>query len=56
MSISITGHSCLIIPVSYTHLGHGLSPQEIFLLRFLIAYMGIWLISPRKLFAYNWKY
>ena len=27
----------------------------IFLLRFLIAYMGIWLISPRKLFADNWK-
>ena len=36
-------------------IGHGLSPQEIFLLRFLIAYMGIWLISPRKLFADNWK-
>ena len=36
-------------------IGHGLSPQEIFLLRFLIAYMGIWLISPLKLFADNWK-
>lgn len=36
-------------------IGHGLSPQEIFLLRFLIAYLGIWLISPRKLFADNWK-
>lgn len=36
-------------------IGHGLSPQEIFLLRFLIAYMGIWLISPRKLFVDNWK-
>lgn len=34
---------------------HGLSPQEIFLLRFLIAYLGIWFISPRKLFADNWK-
>ena len=30
-----------------------ISPQEIFLLRFLIAYMGIWFISPRKLFADN---
>lgn len=36
-------------------IGHGLSPQEIFLLRFLIAYLGIWLISPRKLLADNWK-
>ena len=33
----------------------GLSPKEIFLLRFLIAYIGIWFISPRKLFANNWK-
>lgn len=34
---------------------HGLSTQEIFLLRFLMAYLGIWFISPRKLFADNWK-
>lgn len=34
---------------------HGLSPQEIFLFRFLMAYLGIWFISPRKLFADNWK-
>lgn len=34
---------------------NGLSPKEIFLLRFLIAYIGIWFISPRKLFANNWK-
>lgn len=33
----------------------GLSPQEIFLLRFLMAYSGIWFISPRKLLADNWK-
>jgi len=33
----------------------GMSPQEIFFARFLIAYLGIWFISPRKLFAYNWK-
>lgn len=33
----------------------GLSPKEIFLLRFLIAYAGIWFISPRKLLADTWK-
>lgn len=33
----------------------GISPQEIFLLRFLIAYVGIWFISPRRLFAKSWK-
>ena len=33
----------------------GMSPQEIFFARFLIAYVGIWFISPRILFAYNWK-
>ncbi|MCG4739953.1 EamA/RhaT family transporter, partial [Bacteroides intestinalis] len=32
-------------------IANGLSPKEIFLLRFLIAYIGIWFISPRKLFA-----
>ena len=36
-------------------IGYGLSPQEIFLLRFLMAYLGIWFISLRKLFADNWK-
>lgn len=34
---------------------HGLSPQEIFLLRFLMGYAGIWFISPRKLVGDNWK-
>lgn len=34
---------------------NGLSPQEIFLLRFVIAYVGIWLLSPRKLLANSWK-
>lgn len=28
---------------------HGLTPQDIFLYRFVIAYMGIWLISPHRL-------
>ena len=38
-----------------TLINDGLSPQEIFLLRFVIAYIGIWFISPRKLFADRWK-
>lgn len=36
-------------------INNGLTPQEIFLLRFVIAYIGIWFISPRKLFANSWK-
>ena len=36
-------------------IGNGLTPQEIFLLRFLMAYVGIWLISPHKLVADHWK-
>ena len=33
----------------------GLTPQEIFFLRFLMAYIGILFISPRKLWADNWR-
>lgn len=33
----------------------GLTPAEIFLLRFLIAYVGIWFLSPRKLFCDTWR-
>lgn len=33
----------------------GLTPQEIFLLRFLMAYVGIWFISPRRLWCDNWR-
>lgn len=36
-------------------IGQGLSPQEIFLLRFLVAYAGIWLFAPRRLFADGWR-
>ena len=36
-------------------LQHGLTPHEIFELRFLLAYVCIWFISPRKWFANNWK-
>lgn len=34
---------------------NGLNPQEIFLLRFIIAYIGVWTFSPRKLFTDNWR-
>jgi LPXTG-motif cell wall-anchored protein len=34
---------------------NGLNPQEIFLLRFIIAYLGVWTFSPKKLMADNWK-
>ena len=34
---------------------HGLTPHEIFQLRFLIGYACLWFISPRRLFADNWK-
>lgn len=30
---------------------NGMHPQDIFFLRFLIAYLGIWLISPKRIFA-----
>lgn len=36
-------------------INHGLSPVEIFLYRFLLAYIGIWFICPRKLFANTTK-
>jgi drug/metabolite transporter (DMT)-like permease len=34
---------------------HGLTAHEIFTLRFLFAYICIWFISPRKLWADNWR-
>ena len=36
-------------------INNGLSPNEIFFYRFLIAYAGIWIVSHKKLFADNWK-
>lgn len=36
-------------------INYGLSPQDVFFYRFLLAYIGIWTISPLKLFADNWK-
>jgi len=34
---------------------HGLTPHEIFELRFIIAYACIWFISPKKWFADSWR-
>lgn len=36
-------------------INQGLSPVEIFLYRFILAYIGIWFVCPRKLFANNLK-
>ena len=36
-------------------INHGLTPQEIFFYRFLIAYLGIWVISPKRLFTNTGK-
>ena len=36
-------------------INHRLTPQEIFFYRFLIAYLGIWVISPKRLFTNNWQ-
>lgn len=36
-------------------INHGLTPVEILLYRFLIAYVCIWLISPKTLWANTWK-
>ena len=36
-------------------INNGLTPHEIFFIRFVIAYIGIWLISPRRIFSENVK-
>lgn len=36
-------------------IGYGLSPVEILLYRFFLAYIGIWFVCPRQLFAKNKK-
>ena len=36
-------------------IGAGMAPQEIFLLRFLMAYAGIWCLSRRKWLADRWQ-
>lgn len=36
-------------------IGYGLTPVGILFYRFLLAYIGIWFFSPRKLVARHWK-
>lgn len=36
-------------------IGGGMSPHEIFFLRFAMAYAGIWFLSSRRLWADNWR-
>ena len=36
-------------------LDFGMTPQEIFLVRFAMSYVGIWAVSPRRLWCDNWK-
>lgn len=36
-------------------ISHGLSPVEILIYRFVLAYVGIWFVCPRVLFAKNLK-
>src|SRR3712207_1817785 len=34
---------------------HGMTPAEIFVVRFFLAYVCIWFVSPKRLFCNNWK-
>ena len=52
LTVSIWGLTFIATKVL---IGYGLTPQEIFFYRFLIAYAGIWIISPKRLFANRWK-
>lgn len=36
-------------------ISHGLTPAQIFFCRFLLAYVGIWFVCPRKIFAAKLK-
>ncbi len=40
---------------SKTLILNGMTPEEVFTVRFFIAYVCIWVFSPRKLFAGNFK-
>lgn len=45
---------CTFVNTKYLLMG-GMLPWEIFVCRFLLAYIAIWTISPRRLLADNWK-
>ena len=51
-AVAVWGTTFVNTKVLYNN---GLTPSEIFFLRFLIAYVAIWFISPRKLFADSWR-
>ena len=36
-------------------LNNGLLPPDIFFYRFLLAYLCIWIISPKRIWSYSWK-
>ena len=36
-------------------INNGLSPTDIMFYRFIIAYICIWFIAPKRLFANHWK-
>lgn len=52
LTVTIWGLTFISTKVLITN---GLSPQTIFALRFLIAYLGIWFVSPKRLLASNLK-
>jgi drug/metabolite transporter (DMT)-like permease len=52
--ITVGCWGCTFVNTKYL-LRSGLEPEEIFLVRFLLAYLCIWWISPKTLFCANWK-
>ncbi len=52
--VTVACWGCTFVNTKYL-LKDGLEPQEIFIVRFLLAYLCIWWISPKKLFCSNWK-
>ncbi len=55
MAVAIVGIWGFTFISTHLLIKAGLTPQEIFLLRFLMAYAGIWFISPRKLWCGNYR-
>ncbi|MBR6286561.1 MAG: DMT family transporter [Bacteroidaceae bacterium] len=60
MSENLKGHLIVLLVIviwgttfvsTKTLISCGLTPQDIFLIRFVISYLLIWIISPRKLFC-----
>ncbi|MCH3993586.1 MAG: DMT family transporter [Prevotella sp.] len=51
--ITVACWGCTFVNTKYL-LRDGLEPQEIFIVRFLLAYLCIWWISPKKIFCESW--